>query len=942
MNKLSTLCLAATLASGTTFAQQASFRAFSLPPAVSAADCQPGTIILKVKPAFRAAASRHALNHDAFRKASEALLVESMDKVFPGHQPPAQARNAAGQPLVDLSLIYRLTYRSGADLVKAVNRLLATGLFEYVEPFYLPRPLYNPSDPSTGMQSFLTKINAYAAWDIQTGDTNVVIGIVDTGTDWDHPDLEGNLKYNYADPINGIDDDNDGYTDNYRGWDLADNDNNPMVDGGSGQKPHGSHVSGCAAAVTDNGIGVASPGFHCKFLPVKASQASDPNSYLVKGYEGIVYAADHGCSIINCSWGGGGGSSFGQNAIDYATINKNALVVCAAGNSSNEVPFYPASYDHALSVASTNSNDAKSSFSNYGMYIDVCAPGANIYSTIYNNTYDYSSGTSMASPVAAGAAAIIKSQFPSLTGLQVGERLRMGCDNIYGLGGNAAYNEKLGRGRINMNSSLINNTPSVRFEQPVFSDGNDNAFVIGDTIRVSGDFINYLDPTTSLTVTMTTTSPFVTILGGPLSIGALGTLSTYSNTSSPFQLVVNANAPQNTKISLKLNYMDGLYSDFQKLETVVNVDYINITINDVYTTITSKGRLCYNGTSQSEGLGFFYSGNQLVYEAGLMIGNNSLVSDNVRGATSTDEDFVSQQVVQRILPSAKSEFDLYGIFNDNPAPTPLKVVTTHQAYAWSTPGNSKFVIVEYAIRNNGTSPLTSLYAGVFADWDIMDYSLNRADQDLATRMGYCYSTQAAGLYAGIKLLTGGPFTHYAIDNISGGAGGINMFDGYSDAEKYTSLSTNRAQAGQAGSGNDVIDVVGTGPFSLGPGDSVVVAFALLAGDDLQDLLNGATNAQIKYDGITGINNGTATLPAVASWPNPVSDLWNLAFDAGTASRMTLDVIDAQGRTVRHRTADLPAGAAGWTEDVSDLANGLYLFELRTGTAVHRGRIMVRH
>ena len=168
-----------------------------------------------------------------------------------------------------------------------------------------------------------------------------MIGIIDTGTDPDHPDLAANLKHNYADPINGLDDDGDGYVDNFNGWDLGESDNDATVNANT----HGSHVSGCAAAVTDNGVGVASPGFNCKFLPVKISNAGGT---LTMGYEGIVYAADHGCNVINCSWGGGGGGALGQNAIDYATINKDALVVCAAGNNSSNQTFYPAAYNYVF------------------------------------------------------------------------------------------------------------------------------------------------------------------------------------------------------------------------------------------------------------------------------------------------------------------------------------------------------------------------------------------------------------------------------------------------------------------------------------------------------------------------------------------------------------------------------------------------------------------
>jgi subtilisin family serine protease len=914
---------------------------FRLAAGVTAEDYEPATIILKMKSAFRQACTVNRIDDARIQNVFQQLGVSAVYKIFPNHQPPAAERNAAGQRLADLSLVYKVHISPNVDLIKAINAILATGLVEFAEPSYRYRPNYTPNDPSLGFQqNFLNRIKAFQAWDIQQGDSNVVIGIVDTGTDWDHPDLINQIKYNYADPINGVDDDNDGYVDNYRGWDMADNDNNPMV-AGSGVAAHGSHVSGCAAAATDNGIGVASPGFKCKFLPVKASKNSDPNAYLTAGYEGIVYAADHGCHIINCSWGGAGGGSFGQLTIDYAAINKGALVVCAAGNDGNETVFYPASYKYALSVASTGStSDNKSSFSNYGMYIDVCAPGSNIYSTNYNNTYGYSSGTSMASPVAAGAAGIVKSHFPSYTGLQVGEQLRVTCDNIYG--SNASYLDKLGKGRINMQNALLLSSPSVRYEDVTFDDGNDQAFVVGDTIRMAGLFVNYLQPTANCVATLSTSASYVTILNNTFTIGSLATMASVDNLSSPFLIRINNNAPLNAKVVLKVTFTDGLYSDFQIFDLFVNVDYINITINDVHTTITSKGRLFWNGFGPGEGLGFNYLGNQLNYEGSLMIGSSSTkVSDMARASGSTpDNDFTSLNQVQRVIPTVFSEFDLTGRFHDNAAASPLPVTVRHNAYAWSTQGHRKYVIVEYIITNTGTSTLSNLYAGIFTDWDIMDYSKNRGDEVPSLKMGYNFSTEANGLYAAVKVLTPGPFMHYAIDNISGGGGGIDITDNFTTAEKYQALSTNRPQAGQSGQGNDVCDVTGTGPFAVAPGDSVKVAFAILAGDDLQDLTNSAINAQLQYDIVLGVESNPSALTNLAVYPNPANEFLTVEIitPQPTDVKVTLTSLTGQKILSHHQT--ISAGRYEVNIPCDHLSPGFYFYQVQTTAKTKSGKVII--
>jgi serine protease len=897
---------------------------FRLPAGVTASDIIPGTLIIKVKPELRSNARTNGVANDRLNSVLSVIGVTGITKMFPAKSQPATERNAVGMKMVDLSLIYEVNYNSNSSIEKVINAILNTGTVEYAEPKYLPKLFFTPNDPNTAQQYFLGKIQAYAAWDLQQGDTNVVIGICDTGSDLDHPDLQPNLKYNYNDPLDGIDNDGDGYVDNWRGWDLGENDNDATV----GASNHGSHVSGCAAAATNNNIGVAGPGFNCKFLPVKIADASGA---LTKAYEGIVYAADAGVNIINCSWGGAGGGSFGQDVVDYATVNKNVLVIASAGNDNNEYSFFPASYNYVLSVGSTTNSDAKSSFSNYGPNIDVCAPGSNIYTAMSNNTYGTMSGTSMAGPIAAGAAAIIKSEFPAYNALQVGEKLRVTCDNIYAIPSNGPYLNKLGKGRINMFRALTEASPSVRMTNIVTTDNNDNTFVIGDTISFTGDITNFLDPTSNLNVTISTTSTWVTLVDNSTFVGVLGTMATVNNNGDPFLIKVNPGTPQNTKVTIKIDFTDGSYTDFQLYDITVNVDYINITINQVLTTITSKGRICYNGVGQVEGLGFTYNGENLAYETSLMIGQSAnKVSDMFRGATAgaTDADFQSSQVVQRLVPTVQSEFDLFGKFNDIPAVAPIPVQVSHKAYAWSTAGDDKYVMVEYTIKNSGTSSLSNVWAGIASDWDIQDYSLNKADENPALKMGYVYNTTATGLWAGIKVLTPTPFNHYAIDNIAG-MGGVNLTDGYSDGEKYTTLSTARTQAGVTGQGNDVIDVVSTGPFTIAAGDSVKVAFALIAGDNLIDLNTSAVNAQIKYDGLLSSLGNTAANQNISVFPNPAKDKIYVAAKNQNISNIL--IIDVAGRELVNYK---PVSTEELIKiDIQTIPAGTYFVKVSTETGV---------
>lgn len=938
--KVLSICAAA-LASVLSFSTLAQApKTFKMPANVKQADVMPNRIVAKVK-------SVEGINSPAVQYALIDIGTVKHYRKFPYAQAPKQAYNAQGLKYANLSLVYEIEYNSSLGLEQAINRLLATGIFEYVEPHYIPHTTFTPNDPQAGSQYHLAKINALNAWDIAQGDTNVVVGITDTGIELTHSDLASQVKRNPADPINNIDDDGDGYIDNYRGWDIGENDNNPSNPAGSA---HGVHVSGLAGAATNNNVGIAGIGFKCKLLPVKIA---DGTGALVAAYEGITYAADHGCKVINCSWGSSVYSSVGQDVIDYATVNKDALVVCAAGNDASDELFYPASYNYVLNVASTNSNDRKSTFSNYGFNIDVCAPGDNVLSTWEGNSYVNSSGTSMASPVTAGAAALIRAQFPSYNALQTGEKLRVTADFIDNVPGNSFFATKLGKGRINLYRALTeNNSPAVVMTSNTMTDGNDNAFIAGDTVDLKAIFTNFLAPTSNLTAVLSTTSIFVDIIQPNATLGAIATLGTANNNASPFILVVKPNCPINQDVQLKVTMTDGSYTNIQYLTIKFNVDYINIAINDVATTITSKGRIGYNFDNQTEGLGFTYmNGPTLMYEGGLMIGTTTAtVSDYVRGASgaSSDVDFQSLQLVQGVVPAVISEFDAKGRFRDNVAITPIGIDVLHDAYAWTTTSDRKYIMVRYRIINNSAAALSDLYAGIFSDWDIMDFNKNKADYDVATRMGYAYSTEQNGLYAGIKLLSPGTVNVYSIDNVDGGNGGINMFDGFTTDEKYLSLATPRASAGNGtAEGVDVIHTVSSGPFNVDAGDTVEVAFALIAGESFDDLKSSAAAAQVKYDGLdfsvtqpTGITELTNPYQ-IRTFPNPASGSLFLSVSATKQGKLSFTLVDVAGRAVAAEVHNQGVGKTQYLMDISTLNAGVYFLQIDTPQGRTVNKVVVK-
>ncbi len=879
----------------------------------------------------------------ALNEEFQQLGVKSIQKKFPAEKPVSNKlnKNIDGQ-IVDLSLIYEIEIPQSVSLEKAINKLYRTGVIVYAEPLYIPKLLFSPNDPNVSSQYALAIMKAYQAWDITQGDTNVVIGILDTGTDFNHPDLLGNIKYNYNDPINGIDDDNDGYIDNFRGWNLGETNNYPQINSGS----HGVHVTGIAAASTNNNTGIAGVGFNCKYLPVKVS---NQNGILTHAYDGIVYAANQGCQIINCSWGSVGGGQYGQDIINYATFNKGALVVAAAGNNSKDEKFYPAAYANTLSVGATNTNDKKWTGSNYGYSIDVCAPGEGIYSTMPDNIYGGLSGTSMATPNAAGAAALVKSYFPSYNALQIAEQLKVTADKIDGLN-EKSLESKLGRGRINIYRALTEtNTPSIVLTNQTFKGSMHDYFIAGDTVSISCFFKNYLAPASNVSVTLKAKDNFIKVLNSSTYFGSIPTLDSVNNSADPFRVVILKDAPENTEALFTVTIQDGNYTADYFFTLMVNVDFINVKINDIGTTITSSGKIGYNKQGQQYGLGFTYKNNPtLLYEGGLMVGNSeSAVSSCVRGEQGkTNQDFKS---ILRVTdsPLMVADINLEGKFNDNTSLTPLNVSINHNAYAWNSPEHRKYIIILYDIVNKGDKPINNLYAGIFADWDIMDYSVNRINYDSDNKMGYSYSLEPNGLYAGIKLLSStAPPIHYAIDNINGGAGGVDITGGFENNKKFATLSTSRNEAGANQFGNDIIDVMSTGPFYLSPGDTAFIAFALIAGDDLVDLKSSAFAAQNKYDTEIPHNRNHKPIDENEVWfgkcyPNPTKNDVTFEFYLPSPAPVDLILYNSMGQIIEIIVQEAsPQGFNRITTDTSILNAGVYIYRLTSGEFSSSGKLTV--
>lgn len=345
---------------------------------------------------------------------------------------------------------YLLEFSDYNSVQSIIDELKATDKVVYAERVPMDHTCLTPNDPSYGSQWHLSTINAAGAWNYFSTGSTIKIAIVDNAIDRNHQDLAPNLWVNPGEiGSNNIDDDGNGYIDDMNGYDVGDNDNNPNPPNNSFD--HGTHCAGISSARSNNNVGIASIGYSCKLICVKATSSSASPSSVTDGYDGVVYAVSAGADVISMSWGGSGSSTTAQNIITWAS-QQGAVLVAAAGNNNVNTMFYPAGYVECIAVAATGSNDSKASFSNYGSWIDISAPGNNIYSTLPSNGYGNMSGTSMACPLVAGLAGLMLSMNPLLTPTDIRNCIQNNAVNINSQ--NPSYIGQLGAGRIDANASM--------------------------------------------------------------------------------------------------------------------------------------------------------------------------------------------------------------------------------------------------------------------------------------------------------------------------------------------------------------------------------------------------------------------------------------------------------------------------------------------------------
>ena len=322
------------------------------------------------------------------------------------HQPASPVTAAMADQA--LGGTYRVRISENADVAAAVAALSRAASVEVAEANRWREASATPNDPGFQQQWGLAQINCPAAWDLTTGVASVVVAVVDTGVDLDHPELAPLLLpgQDLVDLAGSSPPPGTRFEGDWMGRDAEPQD----------EVGHGTHVAGTIACITNNAFGVAGVTWHCSILPVKVLtrvvQIAPPNRVSGVGSAadiaaGIRWAVDHGAHILNMSLGGYGDTFVERDAVAYA-VSKGVVVVAAMGNDNTDQPSFPASYPGVIAVGAVDQSNHRAVFSNFGPHISVVAPGVDIYSTVWNDGFDTKSGTSMASPHVAGVASVFR------------------------------------------------------------------------------------------------------------------------------------------------------------------------------------------------------------------------------------------------------------------------------------------------------------------------------------------------------------------------------------------------------------------------------------------------------------------------------------------------------------------------------------------------------
>ncbi len=902
------------------------------------------------------------------RESLDELRIDRLQRTLPGELPTGLSD--------DLVRTYFIRYDSDVDPFFLAGKIQNLPGVEYAEPHVLMELHYEPNDPLLGSsgQDYFQLQRFDKAWDITKSSRDIVIAIVDSGVDYNHPDLRENLWRN-PDPgrarrlipgvFNAVENDTIGW--NFWASGPISNPTQNANPIGTAQS-HGTHVAGIAAAVSDNGIGIASAGFNSTYMPVRAGGTEEAPRSIGFGYQGILYASLNGAHVINCSFGSDFNSQFGEDVVNFAT-ELGSVIVGSAGNGNSEVPNYPASYENVLSVASVvTASRVKSSFSTYGYGVDVAATGSGILSTVFNNTYALNSGTSMSAPVVSGLAALVVHQNPDWSAERVLGQIRGTADDAVYVS-NPTFMDKLGAGLIHAETALTGSVPYIRITEVRFVNEKGSKLGLNEEGFIEVDLINYGQGSGNLRYTLTNVNQTASVLNG---VGASTQLSAErSETTIKIPVTITNNALQGDLPLFRIQFSDDVlnYSDFRYLR------YENLFVdthdaNLVRVSATSTGAIGFNRTEFGDtGVGFVplreingtlqELGNML-YESGLMIETN--LDEKVRMLTNVRETnfppvmFNPLELFQiQELSNGQSGTALFDSKNQMGLPN---VEISMETFAFDDEELNQSLLVYYHIRNTDASRLAmnDTYVGIFADWDAGNYSNNSIRYSASDSVLVLEDVTSSSMPFLTVAHLGGISSAMAINNAyEGEVDSLNFgiyysttnpsYNGFTEQEKSWSLKAGLGKTSQNPS--DVSMVTASGPFTIRYNQEITVGFVFSFGNTEEDLIDQVRAARQRGVYKTTPNFNAPRVPVFiptevaigGNYPNPFNPSTNLLIDMERPGRAVVEIYDLMGRKIgtifdgflNNRRYEV-------VFDGSNLASGVYVAVLRTDQGIRTRKI----
>jgi hypothetical protein len=781
---------------------------------------------------------------------------------------------------------YVVRYDTSRGEPERMARMLVLGCtdIEVAEPVTVGRLTGEPNDSLVSQQPMLTTIRAFDAWDVEGGDTLVLIGISDSGVLQEHEDLAPSLHTNWREvPNNGVDDDNNGYIDDYRGYNFGTAlDSTAYGNTFNKREGHGTGVAGICGAAANNGIGIAGVAGACRMVPLKTMP--DNINGILYGYESIMYCALNGIHVVNCSWGGFSKSCIDEDVIAYA-VERGTAVVAAAGNHGTTAPFYPAAYEGVLSVGVTDPEDNVIGMSGRGAFVDVMAPGQRTLTTGNDGGYGGFCCTSGSAPIVSGIVGLVRSKHPTITPAQACAMVRTAVDDI---GAKNAAVADLIPGRVNVLRALTmppDSIPALRVASTTIARNGGGRWGPGDDVEVRVALATELAELRDARAALDVVGPAADAIALQTTNVALGSIVGTAVTGEQTITTARVLRDVDTMTFIRMTVTGTTLAGEEHRQTLLlpivpAPPYLTLQNDVLSLSVGDRGRLGWADVQRGLGDGVRYkTACGLLYEAGLIVSTGERVVDNIRAGRGTNDHFRPEKPFRDPTPSL-------GIVTDADAPDSMRLgvrVTQQVSIASADTG---VVVNDIIIENISDTILSNVALGWFFDWDLGSLPSANVVRAAGSRATMLTSRRDA---PAVTVALSSPYTDVRVRVV-----GVDNTITYSAMPPSMKDSLLRADGSYVDTNDVAIVARCVLDQPLRPGERKLLRMVISIDDD---------SARSTAEADARINTADVRVPpSITVYPQPSSDRALVSYDASRAmadpqgaATVTLDIYDNLGR-----------------------------------------------